>query len=204
MPIDFANKSSITVNAGAGDDCVVINSSVPATGLGALDIDGGGGADLAVRRQAPPGVALSAIHFARIDINSQDIFVDELYELRLGRAPAPSELALWEGALNGPGGTAAVVNGIEGSSEARTRMVQFWYLRYLGRQVMGAEANGWINLLLQGVSEEQVLAQILGSSEFFNRAGSFFNTGNASENFIRTLYLLLLNRTAATSEVNGC
>ncbi len=203
VPIDFANKASVFVNTGSGDDFVVINSSVAPTGMAALNITGGTGTNLAVRRASPTGVAVSATGFTRIDGNSTAIFIDELYELLLGRAPALSEVALWQGVLGGSGGTAAVVDGIENSAEARTRMVQFWYLRYLGRQVVGGEANGWINMLLQGVSEEQVLAQILGSGEFFGRASTIFNTGNANENFVRTLYLLLLNRTAAASEVNA-
>jgi hypothetical protein len=202
VPIDFANKATVNVTAAGGDDGVVLNTPVPATGLAALNLDGGTGTNLAMERRSPPGVTVSAIRFSRVDINSQNIFVDQLYELRLGRAPLVSELAPWIAVLNGPGGVPAVVNGIENSGEARRRMVQLWYLRYLGRQVVGGEADGWINQLLQGTPEEQVLAQILGSGEFANRATALFHTGNASQDYILALYLFLLNRTPAQSEVN--
>ncbi len=43
-------------------------------------------------------------------------------------------------------------------------------MTYLGRAAQGGEELFWVGELLQGATEEQVLSQILGSAEFFNRA----------------------------------
>jgi hypothetical protein len=106
--------------------------------------------------------------------------------------------------LNGPGGSrAAVAAGIEGSAEARTRLVDGWYRAYLGRDAHGGEEQAWVNALLAAGREEDVLAGILSSPEFYARAQARAADGSADERFVRALYQLLLRRAAADSEVAG-
>src|SRR5262249_2295046 len=64
------------------------------------------------------------------------------------------------------------------------------------------EEQGWVQALRSGASEEQILSAFLGSEEFFEHAQSLFHTGNANENFVRTLYQLLLNREASAEEIH--
>ncbi len=99
----------------------------------------------------------------------QSVYLDEL-----GRAGSKAELDLWTPEFNS-GGTqmqaqAAIASGVQDSAEAQDHLVQSWYLTYLGRAAQGGEENGWVGLLSQGQSEEQVLSQILASQEFYNRA----------------------------------
>ena len=44
-PIEFANKTSVTINAAGGNDAVTLNMPTPATGLQNLTVDGGGQVD---------------------------------------------------------------------------------------------------------------------------------------------------------------
>jgi hypothetical protein len=53
------------------------------------------------------------------------------------------------------------------------------------------------------MTEEQVLSQILGSIEFFDRAQTLGFSGSASAQFVQALYQALLNRTPGAAEVAG-
>jgi hypothetical protein len=123
-------------------------------------------------------------------------FIRTLYADQLGRDASAQEVAAWTGALN-TSGRAAVVQGIELSPEARRHLVDNWYQQYLGRPAQGGEEMGWVNLLVQGRSEADVLSGILASGEFAQRSGQ------SNEQFVRTLYSDLLSRTASDAEVQG-
>jgi hypothetical protein len=68
---------------------------------------------------------------------------------------------------------------------------------------MNGEELGFVNELLHGATEETVLSQILGSSEFYAHAQTRGFTGSANYQFVQALYQLLLNRTPSPAEVNG-
>lgn len=57
-----------------------------------------------------------------------------------------------------------------GSHEYRADLVNNLYLDLLGRSADTAGDAYWANLLDNGVTDEQVLAAIAVSDEFFNRA----------------------------------
>jgi hypothetical protein len=203
VPITFENKQQFFLLTGNGDSLVALNNPNPGVGLANITLNGGSGTNLGVERSVPPGVALASSNFVRVDQTAPVIFIDQLYELRLFRAPSLAEVASWLNVLGGPNGANAVANGIERSVEARNRLVFSWYVRYLGRQPNGGEEVGWVNMLLAGQTEEQVLSGILGSQEFFQRASALFNTGTANGNFVMAMYSLVLNRTPSTSEFNN-
>lgn len=129
-------------------------------------------------------------------------FVQVLYLNALGRAGSLAELDSWVAVLQ-TNGRLVVASGIERSPEARLHLVQTWYLTYLGRPLGINEPQGWVNMLLAGVSEEVTLSGILGSAEFFARAQTLIAAGTPDERFVRALYLLLLDRTASAAEVAG-
>ena len=159
----------------------------------------------AVNAFAGPDTADRDTAFA--GLNAQERFVQSVYLDELGRAGSKAELDLWTPEFNS-GGTqtqaqAAIASGIQDSAEARDHLVQSWYLTYLGRAAQGGEENGWVGLLSQGQSEEQVLSQILASQEFYNRAQALIPSGSADERYVQALYLLLLNRTGAPTEADA-
>jgi hypothetical protein len=117
-------------------------------------------------------------------------FVQSLYNDLLGRTGALAELDGWVALLNAQG-QAAVVNGVLRSREALGRIVDGFYLQFLGRQ-SDAGREGWINLLQSGVSEETVEADFLSSPEFLSHIDT---------DFVQSLYLLILHRTGSAPEL---
>jgi hypothetical protein len=129
-----------------------------------------------------------------------------LYLDELGRAGSKAELDGWvNGQLNQPGGSQqAVAAGIAGSFEAEDHLVKSWYMAFLGRQAQGGEELGWARMLQTGLSEEQVLRQILGGGqEFYDRAQTLGLAGTSDQNYVQALYRVLLGRKAGTSEVDN-
>jgi hypothetical protein len=152
------------------------------------------GPDTADRGTALPG------------LTADERFVQVLYLDALGRAGSKAEIDGWAALFNGQGqaqAQAAIAAGIEHSAEGRDHLVKAWYITFLGRQAQGGEEQVWVNMLLAGQTEEQVLSQILGSAEFFNRAQTLGFGDTPNGNYVRALYQLLLNRTASAGEVAG-
>ncbi len=149
----------------------------------------------------------------------QAVFVPALYHDALGRAASASELNLWAAfyttefnAALGAGATAAqaqfqaqaaVASDIEHGPEARDHLVRGWCATFLGREAQGGEEQGWVNQLLAGTSEEQVLSGILATPEFYGHAQTLGDSGTADQNFIQALYRLLLGRTGSDTETAG-
>ncbi len=142
-----------------------------------------------------------------IALTAQQQFVQALYVDELGRTgdlSNPNDAGFWVNALASNTLTqAGVAAGIERSQEARTHLVDSWYKTYLGRQPQNGEEQGWVNLLLQGQTEEKVLSGILGSTEFFNHAQTLVASGTPPERYVQALYQLLLERTGSAAEVAG-
>jgi len=123
-------------------------------------------------------------------------FIMALYTERLGRSAGAQEVDYWMGVLNASG-RAGVVQGIEVTPEARRHLVDNWYQQFLARQAQGGEELFWVNLLVQGQREVDVLGGILASAEFARKSGP------SDAQFVGTLYRDLLNRTASDAEVQG-
>src|SRR5262249_11921942 len=76
-------------------------------------------------------------------------------------------------------------------------------VNYLGRPAQNGEEQFWVSLLLQGQTEESVLSQILAGPEFYVHAQTLGLSGDADHQFAGALYLLLLNRTGSSADVDG-
>src|SRR5262249_42182878 len=112
-----------------------------------------------------------------------------------------AELNNWARMLDGSDSAQhAVAAGIAGSLEAREHLVRTWYVTYLGRQAIGGEESGWVNLLA-GTTEEQGLSGLLASQEFYDRAQTLITSGTADERYVQALYRVLLGRAASGGEV---
>jgi uncharacterized protein YkwD len=153
----------------------------------------GAGLPAPITRTVTVGLSNVRLNFAP----GQDAYLRKLYRTILGRGATDAELGPWLAIMQGPWGVLGVVEGIERSGEARTRLVKHWYVTYLGRQAINGEEQAWVSWMLRGATEEQVVAGILSSVEFRNR----IRARAAAPAYIRTLYALLLHRLARPAEL---
>jgi hypothetical protein len=133
-------------------------------------------------------------------------FIEALYLDDLGRAASTAEINGWVMMFNSPGNsTTTVATRFARQSEVLDHLVQSWYVTYLGRTANGGEEMGFVNELVQGQSQEQVLSNLLGDPghEFFNRAQALVSSGTPQERYVQALYMLLLHRTGSASEITG-
>jgi hypothetical protein len=138
---------------------------------------------------------------AGLDANQS--YIQALYQDDLGRTPSTAELSYWVPVLVTQGMQAAV-NGIENSTEARTRVVDNLYLNFLGRNPHPFEEQYLAGSLGTGASVEGVAAAILGSTEFYNHSAQAVGSASASDTtFVQALFQDLLLRTPSSNEVNS-
>jgi hypothetical protein len=191
-----AGGSAVTVGSGTytvqGDKPVTIINIETVHMSNAAAIGGFAGPDTADRNQL-------------MGLTPTQRFVQVLYLDALGRPGSMAELNSWVSVYNSSGANAqnVVITSIERSSEARDHLVKSWYKAFLGRSAAAGEEMGWVNMLLGGSTEETVLANILGTQEFFNRAQTLVASGSANERYVQALYQLLLGRSGSASEVSG-
>jgi hypothetical protein len=204
IPVTYANKTHVVVNALGGDDYVLIHIPQVATGEQSMVVDGGTGFNvLAFVGFNPGGVSLTTPNFQRTDSAKDAIFVDTQYELSLARPAEDAAFGAWKQLLDTQG-PAAIVTGIDGSIEARGVFVRHGYERLLGRDPTPSEQQAWANALLSGaLTEEQVLQDFLGSIEFYAYAQSVVPSGVADQRYVRALYQLVLGRPATDSETQA-
>jgi hypothetical protein len=157
-------------------------------GIGVVAASYTGGAQSVVNYQNMAGTTSN--------VSADQTFLELVYRQEVGRAAGPDDLAAWLPILQGPGGRAAVVDGINHSAAATERRVVGWFQRYLGHTPVGGQELGFVNRLLQGQSEETVLADLLASDENFKLAGG------TDAGFVQRLFTQLLNRPARPDEVS--
>lgn len=204
VPLTAAHKSEVVLETGGGDDLIVLDASRAVAGLTALTVDGGTGTDRALGDEVPRGATLTIRNVENQIVEAtDDVFIERLYASRLQRPAGEGEIEYWKSVLRGPVGQAGVVALIEGSHEARTRLVKSWYESYLGRAASGSEEQFWVGLLQQGLPEEATLAQVLSSAEFRAMAQRLEDSGTPDDRVVRAFYHLLLNREASELEVRG-
>ena len=126
-------------------------------------------------------------------VPSPQSFVQTLYLDDLGRVGGTSEINGWVSVFNAQG-QAAVVNGILRSSESLGRIVDSFYLRFLGRQSDPGGRAGWIGFLQNGGTQEQLETDFLTSPEYI---------AHIDTDFVQSLYINILGRTGSASELAG-
>jgi hypothetical protein len=126
-------------------------------------------------------------------VSSPPAFVQTLYLDDLGRVGGASEISGWVAVFNAQG-QAAVVNGIFRSTESLGRIVDSFYLRFLGRQSDPMGRAGWISFLQNGGTEEQLETGFLTSPEYLS---------HINVDFVQSLYINVLGRTGSASELAG-
>jgi hypothetical protein len=96
-------------------------------------------------------------------------FLNQVYLDLLGRPRSAAETGFLNALNSGSATPLQVVMGILQSTEYAQNVVNGFYSNILGRQGSAAETSGWVQLLLQGVRDEQVLGMIISSGEYFER-----------------------------------
>ena len=81
-----------------------------------------------------------------------------------------------------------------GGYDAPEQMVEQWYRQFLGRRA-DPQSSVWVEQLRSGQPPEGVLAQILGSTEYYNRAGG------SPDRFVAQLHRDLTGRPIAQREI---
>lgn len=143
----------------------------------------------------------SQIGVVSVGLSPDLAFIQSLYVNALGRlGNVEVELPLWLPTL-ARAGREAVALAINSSEEAVRRTVRDWYGTYLRRPPVNGEETPWVDALLRGASEEEVLAGILSSDEFLGRARLLITNGTSEERYVRAVYSLLLRRSATPAEV---
>lgn len=94
-------------------------------------------------------------------------WINRVFNDVLGRAPSASDTTNFS-ALLGSASRTTVGLGILTSNEAVTRRVQQYYPRFLRRNALSTETTAFVGAILGGSTDEQVIALIIGSDEYFN------------------------------------
>jgi Fungalysin metallopeptidase (M36)/SdrD B-like domain/Fungalysin/Thermolysin Propeptide Motif/Domain of unknown function (DUF4214) len=142
------------------------------------------------------GQSVGGLNFVNLGgVNAS--FVYEVYLDVLGRRVDPSGFQSWTAFLASGGTRAQVVQGIEASAEYRLKVINDLYFAYLGRAADAAGIQSAFAVLAQQPlfagappAQEQLRLNLLGSAEYFARAGST-NAG-----FVAALYRDILGRAA--------
>jgi uncharacterized secreted protein with C-terminal beta-propeller domain len=137
-----------------------------------------------------PGDAQTLVEgTAQVNGDGNQRFVARLYRDLLDRDADADGLAAWQQMLDQGGDRAAVVRGIEGSVEYRTKVVQQLYQEVLGRPAEAFGLGAWLKFLADGGTAEQLRAYILASDEYYAVQGQGTRQG-----FLHALYQEVLHR----------
>jgi hypothetical protein len=110
-----------------------------------------------------------------------EAYVQDLYRKILGRNAGPAELGMWESQLTtgqsvtddaSRAARAAVATQLWDSAEHRALQVESYYRTLLGRESDAAGKAFWVQAMLSGASEADVVQGFLTSAEYQGRHGS--------------------------------
>jgi hypothetical protein len=107
--------------------------------------------------------------------NTNELFVNALYERLIGRSAAPNERSGWS-AVASASGRNVVVDTIWRSTETAKSRVSTMYADYLGRPPAANEVDGWAQLAINN-GDAGVRWAIIGSAEYWVRASNRFPKG---------------------------
>jgi hypothetical protein len=99
--------------------------------------------------------------------NTDDGFLNALYQDALNRPVDSTGRKAWDAALTSGASTAQVAAAIFASNEYRQDLVQSYYLRFLHRAADKGGLGTFVNALNQGARDQDVIAAIIGSPEYF-------------------------------------
>lgn len=92
--------------------------------------------------------------------------VDDLYWDVLGRFPSASTLQYWVSKLNGGLSRQSFATAVVESPEGYSDRAAAWYRHYLRRSATATEINDNVAALQRGTTDQQLIANIVGSPEY--------------------------------------
>jgi hypothetical protein len=118
-------------------------------------------------------------------------FVRSLYANILQRpSPSDAEVNGWVSNINSGMSLQAVTQAFLGSNEHFTLIVNTDFTTLLGRPADQGALNFYTQQMVNGMTQDQVEATILGSQEYY------FDQGSTNSNFIQGVYFAVLGRSA--------
>jgi hypothetical protein len=121
--------------------------------------------------------------------SANERWVAQTYLDLLQRPVDPAGMGFWTGQLAQGATRIQVVQGIEGSLEYRSRVVQNLYNTYLKRRVDSSGLKAFTDFLAAGGTVEQVAETLTASPEYFQSRG-----GGTNDGFLNALYQDALQR----------
>lgn len=115
--------------------------------------------------QQVAAVVASPEYFQRAG-GTNTAWLDQMYRDVLGRARDAGSAGFLNGLNAGTLTRQQVATAILGSPEYRTRLVESFYSRYLGRSANAVESGSWASRLAAGSKDEDVIGQLLGANEY--------------------------------------
>lgn len=97
-------------------------------------------------------------------------YVQRAYQDVLGRAPDASGAAYWTNKLNAGADRGAVALQFMNSAEARRRLVDDQFLRFLDRRPTASEQTTWVAQIPTADGEQRLVAFLATSSAYYNRS----------------------------------
>jgi hypothetical protein len=187
-------SSSLGTRSGSG--CNVFYAANNTNGTDSFDFvvdDGFGGTDLGtvtvnVVDPVLPGCAPDDSKDAR--------YVCRVYLDLLGRAADPSGKAFWLRKLSAGDDRVVIIRKYQGTPEYRRRVVDDVYRTFLGRNPDKGGQTYWAEKIRQGANPDQIRAQVIGSNEYYTKAGS------SPQSFAAALYQQVTRRAATPAEIS--
>lgn len=126
-------------------------------------------------------------------------WISSLYQTFLGRSPTSQETTAQLAALAAGTSRTAVAFALDGASQRQLIRIGQAFQTYLGRSPTSSETTYWADqLITRGVSPEMMIANLVGSREFFNGT-----TRGASTNsiWVSKAFQTILQRSASAGDV---
>ncbi len=131
------------------------------------------------------------------DATANQVFVENLFEVLLGRVADPVSSTNSVNFLNGGGPGVTLLQILQGSTEFRNAEAVQLYHQYFDRTPSAAEVANLANFLAAGNTPEQVGAAFIGTPEFFG------DYGNNNDIFMEAVYEDTLGRAGSPGERGG-
>jgi hypothetical protein len=168
-----------------GGDIGAVSGGNPRVNPGSGDGAGGGG-----------GGTIVVGDLANIDTSSDEGYIRALYFTILGREVDLLGLSTYTQDLRRGDSRESVARAIWTSPEHRAIQVAGYFRTFLDRNGSQSEIAAYVQTMLDGADEEEIIASILSSHEYRNR----FATNDL---YVVQLYQDLLGRTPALAEISS-
>ncbi|HUY34127.1 MAG TPA: DUF4214 domain-containing protein [Pirellulales bacterium] len=96
-------------------------------------------------------------------------WIGAVYKLLLGRTADASGVSYWSGQLTAGETLGQVAQGIAGSQENNTQLINDDYFHYLGRAADAGGLDFWLKQFAAGKTNEDVIAGFTGSGEYYKQ-----------------------------------